>query len=236
VAFRDRLLATLRAAAPLFEEPGVMVIGSEVPNLLQPGVAATLVVSQDVDIGVPLHAHAGVKARIAHLAAFRPHIEEPSVLVPQEPDLIELNLVGIDAQAEIGDAYVVEDHVLPLLVFGALRLISAGDPVVIAGVSVPVPRIAGLVLEKLLTDRTGEKGDRDLLVALGLLMVASADDHRDLESEYLALDAESRHAVRSNLTVLALMDKRPDMPDPRPERGRIARVLRSLEALEMERS
>jgi hypothetical protein len=63
--FRSRLLATLRRVAPLFEVPGVMVVGSEVPNLLQPGVAATLVVSQDVDIGVPVARHAAVKARLA---------------------------------------------------------------------------------------------------------------------------------------------------------------------------
>jgi hypothetical protein len=35
-------------------EPGVLIVGSEVPNLLQPGAASTLVVSQDVDLAVPL--------------------------------------------------------------------------------------------------------------------------------------------------------------------------------------
>ncbi len=44
--FRDKLEATLRAVAPLFEVPGVIVGGSEVPNLLQPGAASTLAVSQ----------------------------------------------------------------------------------------------------------------------------------------------------------------------------------------------
>jgi hypothetical protein len=32
VAFCDRLVATLRAVAPVLEEPGVLVVGSEVPN------------------------------------------------------------------------------------------------------------------------------------------------------------------------------------------------------------
>lgn len=105
-----------------------------------------------------------MKARLADLAGFHPHGEEPSVLVPDSPGLIEVNLLGIDPGASIGDAYVIEDEVLPLMVYGALALVRAGDPVVIAGLSIPVPRVAGLVLEKLLTDRAGEKGDRDLLV------------------------------------------------------------------------
>ena len=76
--FRQRLLATLRRLEPLFEEPGVMVVGSEVPNLLQPGVAATLVVSQDVDIGVPVSRHAALKRRLADLRGLHPSPDEPS--------------------------------------------------------------------------------------------------------------------------------------------------------------
>jgi methyl coenzyme M reductase subunit D len=45
VTFRDRLLATLRAVEPILEVPGVLVAGSEVPNLLEAGAAATLVVA-----------------------------------------------------------------------------------------------------------------------------------------------------------------------------------------------
>ncbi len=54
VTFRDKLIGTLRALGPVFEEPGLLVVGSEVPNLLQAGAASTLVVSQDVGIGVPV--------------------------------------------------------------------------------------------------------------------------------------------------------------------------------------
>jgi len=50
VTFRDRLIATIRAARPALESPGVMVVGSEVPNLSETGAASTLVVSQDLDI------------------------------------------------------------------------------------------------------------------------------------------------------------------------------------------
>jgi len=48
------------------------VVGSEVPNLLEPGAAATLVVSQDLDIGVPVDRHAALKARLAELRLPRP--------------------------------------------------------------------------------------------------------------------------------------------------------------------
>jgi hypothetical protein len=41
VAFGDRLLATIRATRPVLETQGVLVIGSEVPNLLEPGAAAS---------------------------------------------------------------------------------------------------------------------------------------------------------------------------------------------------
>jgi hypothetical protein len=54
VSFRTKLLATLREIEPVLVEPGVLVAGSEVPNLLEPGAASSLVVSQDVDIAVPV--------------------------------------------------------------------------------------------------------------------------------------------------------------------------------------
>ena len=61
--FRTRLLRTLHAIEPILREEGVLVAGSEVPNLLEPGAGATLVVSQDVDIVVPIEHHAAVKAK-----------------------------------------------------------------------------------------------------------------------------------------------------------------------------
>ena len=62
--FRTRLLRTLRAIAPVLQEPGVLVAGSEVPNLLEPDARSSLVVSQDVDIAVPIDRHAAVKMRL----------------------------------------------------------------------------------------------------------------------------------------------------------------------------
>jgi len=230
VAFRDRLLATIRAARPVLEAEGVLVVGSEVPNLLEPGAAATIIVSQDLDIGVPVDRHAAVKQRLGELHAFEASADEPSVWAPRSPDLLELNFVGMDPAQDPAEAYVLEDDRLPLLVFGALSLVSPGAQIEIEGTRVPLPRPAGLLLEKLITDRTGEKGERDLLVALGLLATARPGDLEEVEEAYRRLRPELRHAVRSNLTILSLLGPRGGMPDPRPRRADVAALLRRLEA------
>jgi len=93
-----------------------------------------------------------------------------------------------------------------------------------------VPRPAGLALEKLVTDRTGEKGDRDLLVVAGRLSTMSAADVDELAHTYRELPAELRHQVRTNLSILSLIEARPSMPDPGPQRASIAALLVRLEA------
>jgi hypothetical protein len=82
------------------------------------------------------------------------------------------------------------------------------------------------------TDRTGEKGDRDLLVVLGVLATAGPGDLEDLETGYRRLRRELRHVVRANLTILSLLGPRSGMPDPRPRRADIAALLRRLEAVD----
>lgn len=109
VTFRERLIATIRAARPVLESPGVLVIGSEVPNLLQKGAAATLVVSQDLDVGVPVDRHAALKQRLGDLDGFEPSVDEPSVWIPRSPDLLELNFVGMDPSQDPAEAYVLEE-------------------------------------------------------------------------------------------------------------------------------
>jgi hypothetical protein len=230
VPFRDRLFATLKAIRLLLEEHGVLVVGSEVPNLLQPGAASTLVVSQDVDIGVAVECHEAVKRCVGALSGFRPSTEEPSVLVSRTGGLLEVNFVGMDAARDPTDTYLLDDPELPLMVFGPLSLVRPGRVLEVEGVRVPLPRSAGLILEKLVTDRTGEKGDRDLLVALGLLMTAEPNDLLELATTYRSLAPELRYAVRSNLTILSLLAPRFGMPDPQPERGRVVDLLRQLEA------
>jgi hypothetical protein len=143
VAFRDRLVATIRAARAVLEAEGVLVVGSEVPNLLEPGAAATLIVSQDLNIGVPVDRHAQVKRRLSGLHAFAPSADEPSVWTPRSPDLLELNFVGMDPTQDPAEAYVLEDDRLPLLVFGALSLVSPGAPIDVEGARVTLPRPAG---------------------------------------------------------------------------------------------
>jgi hypothetical protein len=108
-----------------------------------------------------------------------------------------------------------------------------GPAVAIEGLEVPVPRPAGLLLEKLLTERVAEKGARDLLVVVGLLTVMNEVDFEELEGEFLELPTELRYAVRSNLTILSLMQEgMKGMPDPRPQRARVAGLLAQLEGLE----
>ncbi|MFI5183714.1 MAG: hypothetical protein ACHQNV_04890 [Vicinamibacteria bacterium] len=234
--FRGRLVATLRLVAPLFEEEGLMVVGSEVPNLLEAGAAATLVVSQDVDIAVPVARHQAVKRRLAGIQGLRRSNDEPSVWTPDSPDLLEVNFLGLDPETrDSGDTYVLDDTELPLMVFGLLALLRPGGHASVEEMRVPVPRPAGLIIEKLATERSGEKGDRDLLVALGLVLVATDADLDEMEAQYRGLSASLRHDVRANLATLSLLDARPAMPDPRPHRERVALLRRRLERLEEQR-
>lgn len=206
-----------------------MIVGSEVPNLLEPGAAATLVVSRDLDIGVPVDRHAAVKRRLAELSGFHPSPDEPSVFTPNSPDLLEVNFVGMDPRLDPLEAYVLDDGQLPLLVFGALSLVSPGAEIVLEGTRVRLPQPAGLLLEKLVSDRTGEKGERDLLVALALITVSRPADLDAFEDAYRRLRPELCHAVRSNLTILSLMEPREGMPDPRSRRADVATLLQRLE-------
>jgi len=158
MTFRDRLIATIQAARPALEDPGVLIVGSEVPNLLEPGAAATLVVSQDLDIGVPVGCHAAVKRRLPELLLhFQPSPDEPSVWTPRSSGLLEVNFVGIDPKQDPADAYVLEDDQLPLLVFGALSLVEPGAEIDIGGTRIRVRRAAVAALLRRL-----ETGDEDL--------------------------------------------------------------------------
>jgi len=232
-AFRDRLLATLRAAEPVLDIPGVLVAGSEVPNLLERDAASSLVVSHDVDIAIPVGVHALVKRSLRSLRGLSRSTSEPSVWVPTSPELLELNFIGMNPDlSHAGETYVLDDPELPLLVFGNLSFLRPRKPeLCVEGLRVPLPRCAGLLLEKLVTDRSSEKGDRDLLVALGLLLVANDVDEAEVVEMYAELSDELKHAVRANLAVLSLMQPHASMPDPRAHRARTLAMLRRLEAV-----
>lgn len=230
MTFRDRLLGTLRRLQPVLDEPGVLVVGSEVPNLLQTEAASTLVVSQDVDIAVPVGRVDAIKRRLRQIEGLSPSREEPSVYVPASPALIEVNFLGLDARLrDASETYVLDDPELPLMVFGPLGLLRPGPVIDIEGLRLPLPRVADLMVEKLVTDRTGEKGARDLLVVAGLLTTATAHDLDELIDVVRGISTESRHTLRSGLTVLSLMDSRPGMPNPAATREQVMRLLARLE-------
>lgn len=232
-SYRDRLVATLRAIEPVLAIPDVLVAGSQLPNLLERGAASTLVVSQDVDVLVPVARHHEVKRALQSVHGLVPSPEEPSVWIPESRDslLIEVNFIGKDPSiTDPMDTYEKPDEQLPLMVFGPLSLLIPAQPVDLDGLRVPVPQIAGAVLEKLVTDRTGEKGDRDLLVVAGLIASMDETDLDQLVEVYARLSPELRHAVRANLSILSLLPARPAMPDPAPHRARIAALLSRLEA------
>jgi hypothetical protein len=73
--------------------------------------------------------------------------EEPSVWLPLEAELLEVNYIGMQTRGEPAETYVLEDSELPLLVFAHLSLLRPGKPLDIEGLAVPVPRPAGLLLE-----------------------------------------------------------------------------------------
>lgn len=50
--------------------------------------------------------------------------------------------------ARAGQTYVLEDDVLPLLLFGHLSLLRPGKTLTLGGVPVRLPRPAGLLLDK----------------------------------------------------------------------------------------
>ena len=230
MTFRDRLLGTLRLLQPVLEEPGVLVVGSEVPNLLQPEAAATLVVSQDVDLAIPIDCVERIKKRLRDIEGLVQSAEEPSIFVPTSPGLVEVNFLGLDtAIRDASETYLLEDPELPLMVFGPLGLLRPGPVIDVEGLRIPLPRTADLMIEKLVTDRTGEKGARDLLVVAGLLAAAGPADLDEMVARVGSLPAESQHTVRSGLTLLSLIEPREGMPDPSPFRAQVARLLARIE-------
>lgn len=206
-----------------------MVVGSEVPNLLEPNAASTLVVSQDVDVLVPLSAHAEVKSALGAIRGLHPSPDEPSVWLPDTDAMIEVNFLGQDpALTDPTESYPLGDDELPLMVFGGLGWLRPAPAVQMDELAVPVPRLADLLIEKLVTERSGLKGDRDLLVALGLLMFSSEAELAEARRVLTELPVEARHAVRTNLGILALLPPRPGVPDPTSHRELVARFLASL--------
>jgi hypothetical protein len=230
VTFRERLLGTLRLLQPILDEPGVLVVGSEVPNLLQPGAASTLVVSQDVDLAIPIESVGRIKAHLRTIAGLVASTDEPSIYVPSSPALIEANFLGLDAAIrDASETYLLDDPELPLMVFGPIGLLRPGPVIEVDGLRIPLPRPADLMVEKLLTDRTGEKGARDLLVVAALLATVGPAQLDEVLATVYGLSEESRYTVRSSLTLLSLMESHVGMPDPSPFRAQVTHLIARIE-------
>lgn len=230
MTFRERLLSSLQAVQSVLDVPDVLIGGSQVPNLLEPAAASTLVVSQDVDIVVPVGRHQQVKAVLSDIKGYSPSSAEGSVWLPDSSDRLEINFIGSDsALRETADTYVLADERLPLLVFGLLSHLRPGPRLDVEGLRLPLPRPAGLLIEKLLTDRSGLKGERDLLVALGLLLVARPDDLDELAASFAALAPDQQRAILSSVGLLSLLKPLPEMPDPTTSRDKVNQVVQLLE-------
>lgn len=169
-----------------------------------------------------------VKVRLSRITRLSPSADDPSVWVPrpEASELIEVKFIGLDPEIlEPGDTYEKHDDRLPLMVFGPLSLLAAGPIVEIGGLRIPLPQPAGLALEKLISDRPGEKGDRDLLVVAGLFAQMKPAELEHLVRSYQMLSPELRHQVRSSLSILSLLGAQPGMPDPRPQRSLVDALL-----------
>jgi hypothetical protein len=114
------------------------------------------------------------------------------------------------------------------MVFGLLGFLREGELIEAGGVRVPLPKPAGLLVEKLLTERSGLKGERDLLVALGLLMHCGESDLEEIATLFRQLPAETRTTLLANLAVLSLMRPLPEMPDPVRGRDAVVALLQRL--------
>ncbi len=220
------LLETVKAARSLIEIPDVLVVGSQVPNLMQPTGSDLLVVSRDLDLAVTRQAIPDVKACLPTLTHFAPSSSEPAVLLPKSGNLLEVNLLGLDRDCE--RSYIREDPDLPLVFFGSLSLLKTGPRLVIAGVTVQLPECASLLLEKLATERSGRKGDRDLLVAAGLLGLMRQPEIDRFELLATCADEELRYHIVSNLAILSMLPDVEGMPSAAARRQEISDLVRRL--------
>lgn len=222
----------MRAIQPVLEVAGVMVGGSQVPNLLQPDAASTLIVSQDVDLVIPVTRHEEVKEALGRIDRYRAAADEPSVWISDDPTLLEVNFIGLDSTLrDASDTYVLNDARLPLLVFGLLSHLREGELLHLEGVRARLPRPAGLLIEKLLTERAGLKGQRDLLVALGLILTSKAEDLDEAALIFAGLSNDQKKTAIGSLTLISLMPPIPEMPDPTEARPEIAALLKRLETI-----
>ena len=115
------------------------------------------------------------------------------------------------------------------MVFGTLALVTPGAEVEAGGHAGPVASSRGADARETDWRSDRRKGDRDLLVALGLLSLMGPDDLDEFVVQVRRLRPELRHAVHSNLTILSLLEPRAGMPDPTHQRREVSALLGRLE-------
>jgi hypothetical protein len=115
----------------VLQHPGVLIVGSEVPNLLQPDAASTLVVSQDVDLAVAVDQLQSIKPLLRQVRDLVPSVEEPSVFVPKSPELIEAKLLGLDPAVRDPRAHTFRSHPECVLFVDEARLsmVASREPI-----------------------------------------------------------------------------------------------------------
>ncbi|MEW5692344.1 MAG: hypothetical protein AB1765_03500 [Candidatus Hydrogenedentota bacterium] len=205
ISFRTKLLNTLKILKDIL--PHTIIIGSEVPNLIRINKKVDLFVSEDIDVGIPVLKFKIIKSGIKRLLKkYYVSRDEPSILCPKTNELLEINFLGIDKNLDdLDDVYIFRDGLVSFIVFGTLSLIK-GKKVSINGMKVILAEPASLLVEKLLTERSHIKGERDIIVA-GLLLevIDIKKEMKHILAMINALNKDKRYLIQDNLSTLILI-------------------------------
>ncbi|MBE7439598.1 MAG: hypothetical protein HS115_14165 [Spirochaetales bacterium] len=196
---------TLRDLRPVADQ--VIVIGSEVPNLSRIHSGADLFVSQDIDLAVPIENLERTDEQIPMLFEhYRQSSDEPSILLPRDDARLEINFLGVDFRSQdLDDISLHRGRHISFLAFGTLTLIKPVD-LTIEKHRFRVAEHRSLFLEKILTERSSIKGERDLYVAaLVFKEIQSPQEIIHMREDILALDSERKFFASDNLASLILM-------------------------------
>ncbi|HPG30593.1 MAG TPA: hypothetical protein PKY81_14515 [bacterium] len=202
--FKKKLLNTLSILKKI---PEIIIIGSEVPNILSLSNDiddSNLFVSQDIDIGIPVKLADNVKFYLTYLEQYyTKSIFEPSVFLPNTEEYLEINFLGIDKRLyNFDEVYIYDNDNLSFMVFGNLSLIES-QRIIVDGNELNIAEPISLIFEKLLSERNYIKIERDLYVVALLLKNVSIDYLKNRISEISKkLDKERKLLILDNLILM----------------------------------